>query len=271
MSDIFHVDFYAKDWLLDTQRLTLEERGAFIQIVAAIYHRGEAVEFDTQWLSSLLNCSKRKADSVVTALHEKGFIYITEEGKITQKRAAEELQKAQKRRENAVKNARKSHENSSKNERKSDEKEGELKENKDLDSASHQTPDTRHQYKPPIVPHDETEKPPDKFIEFWKVYPKQRAGSAKKARMAWNSALIEERATEEEIIDGARRYANSHEVARGFAKGAAAWLNDDRWTSDYSRRPVDAQAARGNTGYMAELEETAHRLMAEDAHPPDQH
>ena len=27
-------------------------------------------------------------------------------------------------------------------------------------------------------------------------------------------------------------YAASNEVRRGFAKGAAAWLNDDRWATD---------------------------------------
>ena len=32
------------------------------------------------------------------------------------------------------------------------------------------------------------------------------------------------------------------ELAMVIAKGAAAWLNDDRWTSDYSRHAVNGHA-----------------------------
>ena len=36
------------------------------------------------------------------------------------------------------------------------------------------------------------------------------------------------------------RMPEAIEVAQGMAKGCAAWLNDDRWTSDYSKNPASA-------------------------------
>lgn len=71
------------------------------------------------------------------------------------------------------------------------------------------------------------------FEIFWQAYPKQRAGSREKAETAYLKAV--NRSTPEEIHRGLLAYAGSDEVAKGFAKGAAAWLNDDRWTTDYTK------------------------------------
>lgn len=80
--------------------------------------------------------------------------------------------------------------------------------------------------------------PADRFQEFWELFPRQRRGNKGKAEQAYQRVLNEKRATEEEIINGVRRYASSDEVGSGFAKGAAAWLNDDRWASDYTTQPT---------------------------------
>lgn len=73
------------------------------------------------------------------------------------------------------------------------------------------------------------------FLVFWEKFPRQRRGNKNGAWKAWKKALRENRATEEEIINGVSRYADSDEVARGYAKGAAAWLNDDRWGNSYDK------------------------------------
>lgn len=72
----------------------------------------------------------------------------------------------------------------------------------------------------------------DEFEIFWTRYPKQRAGAKDKALKAFTKAR--ERATAEQIFSGCVSYANSDEVAKGYAKGCAAWLADDRWLNDYS-------------------------------------
>lgn len=70
------------------------------------------------------------------------------------------------------------------------------------------------------------------FILFWAAFPKLRAGSREKAFEQFEKAAA--RAGTTAILAGVAAYAQSEEVARGFAKGAAAWLADDRWTSDYT-------------------------------------
>lgn len=72
-----------------------------------------------------------------------------------------------------------------------------------------------------------------RFDEFWDKYPKQRAGSKQKALSAYTKAIKEKRTTEEDLLKSVALYADSDEVKRGFAKGCAAWLNDDRFLSEY--------------------------------------
>ena len=79
-------------------------------------------------------------------------------------------------------------------------------------------------------------KPPksDLFEEFWKVYPKQRIGNKDKARAAFQAAVGRTNTPAEQIVAKAQEYARSDEVSRGFAKGAQAWLNDDRYLRSYA-------------------------------------
>lgn len=105
-----------------------------------------------------------------------------------------------------------------------------------------------------------------RFEEFWAQFPKQRIGNKKTAKSAYLRAVKENRGTEIEIIEGVLRYGLSDEVARGFAKGAAAWINDDRWTSDYTARPT--VNGSGNSS----VTEALARAVADrtQPRPPDQ-
>lgn len=81
---------------------------------------------------------------------------------------------------------------------------------------------------------DEIEK---SFEKFWAVYPKQRAGNKHKAFLAYKKAIKEKRSTPDKINSAAGVYAKSEQVLKGFAKGAAAWLNDDRFNNEeYQKR-----------------------------------
>ena len=72
------------------------------------------------------------------------------------------------------------------------------------------------------------------FEQFWAAYPKQRAGAKDKALSAYFAALKRHRElTARDLVSKAQEYAQSNEVARGYAKGAQAWLNDDRFLQDY--------------------------------------
>ena len=79
---------------------------------------------------------------------------------------------------------------------------------------------------------------PPGFEIFWSLYPKDRAGNKQRAASAYCRALSEKRAlTEGEIHEGLKKYLASDEVAGGYAKNAAGWLDDDRWKNNYSTKP----------------------------------
>lgn len=73
----------------------------------------------------------------------------------------------------------------------------------------------------------------DGFEDFWRVYPKERAGSKQKSMKKFVKIVQDKKATVEELIAGVTKYSKSEEVAKGFAKGCEAWLSDDRWKCEY--------------------------------------
>lgn len=90
----------------------------------------------------------------------------------------------------------------------------------------------------PPTPPDGGKAHDDNFNLFWEIFPKQRKGSKEKAMRAWKKAIRLERP--EIIAQKAKIYAQSKDVMRGFAKGAAAWLNDEGWTYEIFQ-PVEEQ------------------------------
>ena len=102
----------------------------------------------------------------------------------------------------------------------------------------------------------EISKEKKEFEDFWAIYPKQRAGSKQKALIAYLKVLKEKRATAEHLLAKVKEYANSREVREGFAKGCAAWLNDDRFNSDYNggtNNGIGKDYNRENTGEYSGL------------------
>ena len=79
------------------------------------------------------------------------------------------------------------------------------------------------------------------FAEFWSAYPKQRAGSKEKALKAYIKAIDERKAEPPQILNACKCYAESREVLEGYAKGCAAWLNDDRYLCDYGQNQVKTE------------------------------
>lgn len=106
--------------------------------------------------------------------------------------------------------------------------------------------------------------------EIWEIYPKKRIGDRDKARIALRRALKEKQASAADIIIGARRYAASDEVGRGFAKGLAAWLNDSRWTVEYEPyRGENNGRAAGNKGRGAGLKQALFETLERHGAVPD--
>lgn len=75
------------------------------------------------------------------------------------------------------------------------------------------------------------------FDRFWKVYPKKVGKPAAEKNFA---RAVKAGADPEDIIAGARRYAQSEQVARGYVKHPQGWLTDQRWLDDI---PAPTQGA----------------------------
>ena len=84
----------------------------------------------------------------------------------------------------------------------------------------------------------------DLFEDFWQAYPKQRIGNKDKTRLSFKTAISRTNTPAEQIVAKAREYAQSAEVAQGFAKGAQAWLNDDRYLQTYLPYKTPLEKAR---------------------------
>lgn len=105
------------------------------------------------------------------------------------------------------------------------------------------------------------------FAEIWPHYPKQRIGNKTKAFQAFKRALTEKRSTKNEILQGVMRYAASSEVERGFAKGFAAWLNDDRWQQEFREpTPNPQKSGHGSGGSYFDMLRNAAVGAAENVH-----
>lgn len=79
--------------------------------------------------------------------------------------------------------------------------------------------------------------PPTAFDLFWQAYPKYRIGNKDKALRAFEAAQKRTGISAEQIVAKAKEYAASEETNKDggmFAKGAAPWLNDDRFLRNYA-------------------------------------
>ena len=66
------------------------------------------------------------------------------------------------------------------------------------------------------------------FEVFWSIYPRKTAKGA--AKTAYLKAVV--RATAEQILDGARRFAEDTNRDPAFTPHGSTWLNQDRWLDE---------------------------------------
>ena len=90
---------------------------------------------------------------------------------------------------------------------------------------------------------------PDLFSEFWDQYPHRNGAKKGKeaARKKW-AAAIKARASPQQIIAGALRYANDRQVIQGYAKDPATWLNQKGWEDDVETDSGPNGSGRGRSG-----------------------
>lgn len=93
---------------------------------------------------------------------------------------------------------------------------------------------------------------PDRFNEFWDIYP--RSAGKPKAGAAYKRAR--RRASQQAIIDGARRYASDPNREDAYTAHATTWLNRDGWND-----PPLPQRRAGPPSRLADEEAMFNRQM----------
>lgn len=74
----------------------------------------------------------------------------------------------------------------------------------------------------------------EKFEEWWSFFPKQRAGNKQKAYLKYKRAIKENNITPDFLLEKVKEYANSREVAEGFACGGERYFNDCKYNNLYA-------------------------------------
>lgn len=122
MSGLTRFAFFPRDWLSGTRALTLNARGAYIDLLAAMYDHGGPIDYDVRWLCRFLGLrDSRQLDPVLKELIEAGKIVMAD-GKLSNPRAMREIEAAKNRiaagktggrlrKKGSVRTAHESHEN----------------------------------------------------------------------------------------------------------------------------------------------------------------
>lgn len=221
LSGIITVPFHIGDFLSGTMHMDTLEKGAYIMLLLAHYQVGETgLPDDDKKLARIAGVTPKVWDRIKPTVLEK---FDVVNSFLVQKVVVECLQRV--------------HDKSSKQRIKA------LKRH-DSSSATAEPRQCQPKPKPNIDTKVSTPISPNLFNEFWDLYPRQRRGSKDKALIAYQGA-IKRGNTEQQIITGVKTYAASSDVNRGFAKGCAAWLNDDGFNNHY--QPVGSSKG-GSSG-----------------------
>lgn len=98
---------YVRDWSFDVAHLSLEERGAYITLLTAMWGRGGRLAHDEHALSILLSIDQAYANKLLRALTNAAEpLLVVEGGYLVQKRLRRELEEMAQRRTRASKGAR---------------------------------------------------------------------------------------------------------------------------------------------------------------------
>lgn len=100
------IDYYPDEYLVGVSRMTFEQHGVYWAICSLIMSHGGPIPNDPKWIGKLGNMGAARCRNVISDLISLGKL-VENSGKISQKRAENELKKAQNRIETAEKNGKK--------------------------------------------------------------------------------------------------------------------------------------------------------------------
>lgn len=230
--------FYPSDWRADPalRMCSLAARGLWIEMIGLMHASDRYGHLlvngsppNSTQLSVLAGAPSPQVPELLGELEAAGVFSRTKEGVIYSRRMTRDDKKRQTARKNGKMGG---------NPSLGKQRENPASDNpQDKDRDKTQKPEARSQ-SPPIAPQGA-------FAEFWAAYPKkvEKAGAERQFKAALKRGIPPDR-----IIAGAKRYAGSDTVQRGFVKNPTTWLNAGCW--DDEELPISA-SSQLPTDFMA--------------------
>ena len=214
MAALPYIQLYISDFQADTAHLTLEQKGAYLELIMNYWQTEKPLNNSDLRIASMLKISKRRFQTMEKLLSE----FFTVEGDVwTHKRIEYDL-------ENVLKKSKKASFAASIGARK--------RANERLANAQ-RTPAIEIKIETKIKTIDKKKKisvikddlDSSDFSTFWLMYPKKVGKLA--AQKSFDKAL--KSATPQQIFEGVIRYQRSCGDDQKFIANPATWLNQGRW------------------------------------------
>lgn len=250
---VFCYQHHINDWRNDTGDLSLEQKGAYRELLDWYYATEGRLPSDIDKLCRMLGVQTQSERTATAEMVQRFFTDV--DGLLTQKRAEKELKKLKDKSLKASQAAKIKHLASANAERTHSER------------TANQEPRTNNQEpvkNPPIVPQKITNPFFDELWEIWIPYDQDK-GSKKKAMQSYNTAR--KSVSHETIIGGANKYLIFCHARGQRTKHVTTWINQNGWENEYPE-PVSSPAtsANGKPTYADSIKtaaQTACRVLQE--------
>ena len=246
MSQAPYVPFYTSDFLAGTSGMTSSAKGVYITLLCLMYETEAPLPQSWETLARRCGCTIPAFRRAIESLEDDGKLVVTDAGIWSQK-CERHIAQRRERQRSATAAAKKRWEKD--------------KENQSATDAAASSAQCQPEPEPePKIKERDTNVSlalvapcePDRFSEFWSQYPHRNGAKKGKAaaEKAWAKA-IKARASPQQIIAGALRYANDRQVIQGYAKDPATWLNAKGWEDEIERdanhnRPQNGRGMAGS-------------------------
>ncbi len=245
--------FYPRDWLESTRGLTLEQRGAYIDLICILMEMEGHLVDDDKWIAHHMHVNARKWRSMKQGLVEHQKIAI-QDGQIVNDRCLKEIDALMTQRRNladsAVKRERNKRETSVKHPGNIDENSEKINENNGSDTTVvplrarvlDLDTDKEEKKEPPTVPLEGDDAPkrrrssvpeeyPKGFEAFWEIYPRKVGKGA--ASKAWGRLSLEQRRRAYRALKEQRQSLRGQIRTDGnYCPHPATWINEGRFDDE---------------------------------------
>ena len=247
MASLPYLQFYVSDWRADTSHLTLEQKGAYLELILLYWESEKALNNSDDRLASSLKISKRRFQTMKKLLSE---FFTVKDDIWTHGRIEADLEKV------FNKSKKRSYAGQESARKRANDKATSVEQNPtSVEQVSiyidkDRNIDIDNRQEKIMVIKDDPINDPD-FKVFWMAYPKK----VKKAPAAKSYAKALKKATAQEIFEGLVRYQRVCGEDQKFISNPDAWLNQERWTD--SNPLVEVQGSPSQSSHRFGASENA--------------